>query len=195
MKTKKILSITLVGILLTLPFAGFSQLKFSSPNASVSIKGTSTLHDWEMKSEQGKCDATFVMNNDKITGVSNLSFILGAETLKSHSSGLDKNGYKALDTKKNPSISFYMTTGTITPVDATTYQFKGTGNLTIAGNTKLTDLAATLKYNPTDKSFTVTGSKVMKMTEFKVTPPTVLFGTIKTGDQITIGFNLKVNKS
>lgn len=190
MKQFKFFAVTLVA--LAIGVAGIGQLKYGAANASVSIKGTSTLHDWEMKSEQGKCDATLVMNGEKLSSISSLSFIVAAETLKSGTNGLDKNGYKALDTKKYPSISFVLTSGTITPVDATTYQFKGAGNLTISGTTKATELTGTLKYNPADKSFTISGTKVMKMTEYKVTPPTVLFGTIKTGDQITIGYNLKI---
>jgi hypothetical protein len=190
MKRAKFLTLAVIGLMISL--AGFGQLKFGAANAAISIKGTSTLHDWEMKSQAGKCDATLVMNGDKLTGITALSFVLAAETLKSGTNGLDKNGYKALETKKYPSISFNLVSGTITAIDATTYQFKGTGNLTISGTTKLTDLVGTLKYNPADKSFTISGTKVMKMTEYKVTPPTVMFGAIKTGDQITINFNLKI---
>jgi len=193
MKNIKNISVALVAVALTLTIS-IGQLKFGASNAAITIKGTSTLHDWQMASQEGKCDATLVMTGEKLTGISNLSFVLAAESLKSGTSGLDKNGYKALETKKYPSISFYMTTGTITAVDATTYQFKGQGNLTISGNTHLTDLVATLKYNAADKSFACSGTKVIKMTDWKVTPPTFMFGTIKTGDQITIGFNLKITK-
>jgi hypothetical protein len=49
-----------------------------------------------------------------------------------------------------------------------------------------------LKFNPADRSFTISGTKVIKMTDWKVKPPVVMFGTIKTGDQITIGYNLKI---
>ena len=190
MKTIKFF--TLVTMALMIGLTSFGQLKFGAANAAVSIKGTSTLHDWEMKSQAGKCDATLVMTGDKLTSISSLSFVVAAETLKSGTGGLDKNGYKALDTKSHPSISFVMTSGTVTPVDATTYQFKGVGNLTISGTTKATDLIGTLKYNPADKSFTISGTKIMKMTDWKVKPPVVMFGAIKTGDQITIGYNLKI---
>lgn len=193
MKNIKLFSVALVTLALTITLA-IGQLKFGASNAAVTIKGTSTLHDWEMASQQGKCDATLQMNGDKLTGITNLSFVLAAESLKSGTSGLDKNGYKALDTKKYPSISFYMTSGSITATDATTYQFKGQGNLTISGTTRLTDLSATLKFNPADKSFTCSGSKVMKMSDWKIDPPTFMFGTIKTGDQITINYNLKITK-
>ena len=32
-----------------------NNTKFYSSNMSLSIKGTSSLHDWEMKSSKGKC--------------------------------------------------------------------------------------------------------------------------------------------
>jgi hypothetical protein len=53
------------------------------------------------------------------------------------------------------------------------------------------ELMATGVYNPADKSFTVTGVKKMKMTDYNVKPPTALLGTIKTGNDITISYNLK----
>lgn len=105
---------------------------------------------------------------------------------------MDKNTYKALDVKKNPIISFVLSSAKVTPIDATTYQFKGIGNLTIAGATKETDLNAVCKYNAADESFSCTGTKSFKMTEYSVKPPTVMLGTIKTGDAITITYKLKI---
>jgi hypothetical protein len=32
------------------------------------------------------------------------------------------------------------------------------------------------------------------MTDFKIDPPTALMGTMKTGDEITISFNVKLAK-
>jgi polyisoprenoid-binding protein YceI len=189
---KIVKNISLVLLLMSIGYVSLTQIKYADKGVNVIIKGTSTLHDWEMVSKEGKCDAAFSLNGDKLTGVTSLSFVVAAETLKSGTNGLDKNGYKALNTKKYPSISFYMTSGAVTPVDATTYQFKGQGNLTIAGTTRLTDINATLKYNPADKSFTCSGTKTIKMTDWKVTPPTLMFGTIKTGDQLSIIYNLKI---
>jgi hypothetical protein len=34
------------------------------------------------------------------------------------------------------------------------------------------------------------GSKRIKMTDYKVEPPSFMFGTIKTGDEITISFDV-----
>jgi hypothetical protein len=105
---------------------------------------------------------------------------------------MDRIAYKALKTKESPVINFVMVSSSITAVDATTYQFKGTGNLTVAGTKKMTDLVATIKYNVAEKSFTSTGFKEMKMTDYNMEPPSFAFGAMKTGDEIKITFNLKI---
>ena len=104
---------------------------------------------------------------------------------------MDNNTYKAMNIDKFPNISFVLTSSTVTPTGNNTYQLHCFGKLSIAGTTKETDLIATGKYNPSDKSLTVTGIKAMKMTDYNVKPPTVMMGTIKTGDPINIAYNLR----
>jgi polyisoprenoid-binding protein YceI len=174
---------------------GNVSTKFRSANLDVSISGTSSLHDWEMKSKQGKCEVVFDLGeNDKITGVSGLNFTLDATTIKSEYTMMDNNTYKALKTKTNKNISFVLSSGAVTQSDPSSYLVKVIGNLTIAGKTQKIDLAATAKYNGADKSFTINGSKKLKMTDYGVDPPTAMFGTIKTGNDITISFSSKIIK-
>jgi polyisoprenoid-binding protein YceI len=169
----------------------FAQAKYHAESMDLIVSGTSTLHDWEMKSSKGQFDASILFANDKVT-FSGLSFNFPAESLKSGHSLMDNNTYKALKTEKNPNISFVLISGNVTSAGANTYQLNGIGKLTIAGTTIQTDLVATLKYNPADKSFTCTGVKKFKMTQYGVKPPTVLMGTIKTGDEISISYNLNI---
>lgn len=169
-----------------------NDTKYRSQNLQIVINGTSTLHDWDMKSSKGTADVNFEFAGDKLTGISGLNFNMPAESLKSEHSMMDKNAYKALKTDDNKNISFVQTSATISPIDATTYQLKLMGKLTIAGTTKVTDLVATAKYNATDKSFAVSGTKKFKMSEFGVKPPTVMMGTIKTGDPLTVTFNTRI---
>ena len=145
---------------------GNNKIKFASNSiaaaqtVSLTIKGTSTLHDWEMKSSKGYCEVLFAMTGaDKLVDLTGLNFNLPAESLKSESSMMDNNTYKALKTGVYKNISFVSSSGSVTQVDAFTYQVKAIGRLTIAGNTRETDLSATLKYNAADKSFTVSGVK------------------------------------
>jgi hypothetical protein len=184
-------SLVLISILFSL--ASLAQVRSHIRSANLLIKGTSTLHDWEMKSSAGNAEAVLSLNKEVLTGFSALTFSMPAETLKSGHGGMDKNCYKALKTSASPSITFVLSSSSVTPVDGTTYRVRAIGNLTIAGVTKQTELIATCKWNAAEKSFDCTGSKKMKMSEFKVDPPTFMFGTIKTGDEIEIAFNLKIN--
>jgi polyisoprenoid-binding protein YceI len=180
---------------IALSFAAICQTPYHSGTFDIRLNGTSNLHDWEMKAVSGSSDATFVVNSTgQVTSLTSLKFSLPASNLKSGHSAMDKNTYKALNTDKNPTISFVLTSSSITPTGGNNYQLKCVGNLSIAGTVRHTDLVATGKYNPADKSFTVTGVKKMKMTEYKVDPPKALMGTIRTGDDISISYNLKFTK-
>jgi polyisoprenoid-binding protein YceI len=173
----------------------FAQAIFHAQATNISLTGTSTLHDWEMKAVNGKSEATFMVDgNGNITSLTRLNFTLPAKSLKSKNTMMDNNTYKALDVKSNPDITFVLSKATVTPKGNNTYLLNCTGKLTIAGTTRDTDLLATGKYNPADKSFIVSGTEKMKMTDFNVKPPTVMMGTIKTGNDIAIAYNLKFVK-
>ncbi|MEI6948682.1 YceI family protein [Paraflavisolibacter sp. H34] len=166
---------------------------FRSQNLSLVVKGTSTLHDWEMKSGGGNCQVTLALGaGDKVTGLSGLSFTAPTESLKSEHAAMDKNAYKALKSGSAKNITFVLSSAKVVPVDASTYTLHCLGKLTIAGTTRETDLAATVKYNAADKTFQCSGTKKLKMTEYKVEPPSFMMGTVKTGDEVAISFTTKI---
>jgi polyisoprenoid-binding protein YceI len=169
-----------------------AQSRYTSQKASVTIAGTSSLHDWTEKSQQGSGVAVFNFAEEKLT-LNGLSFVVPVKSLKSEHSSMDNNTYKALKADKNPNITYIAHTASITRVNAETFSVKTTGKLTIAGTTNDTDISATVKVNA-DKSITVSGSKKFKMTDYKVDPPTAVLGTIKTGDEITISFDCRFIK-
>jgi len=185
----------LATIFLAQPIQGIGQSKFSSKNIEIKLTGTSSLHDWEMNADNGISEAQITIGeNNKITSLTGLSFTLASKSLKSDHSLMDKNTYKALKADKNPNISFVLSSATLTPAEGNNYNLKCIGKLTIAGTTNETELLATGKYNPADKSFTVTGTKKMRMTDYQVKPPTVMLGTIKTGNDIAITYNIIFTK-
>ncbi len=171
-----------------------AQVPFKPQSIKIKLTGTSTLHDWHMDATQGSTDAVFVLNGDKLVSLSKLTFVLPVKNLKSESNAMDKNTYKAMNTDANPNIQFVLSSATVAPAGGNNYSIKALGKLTISGTTKDTELTATGTYNPSDKTLTVSGSKSMKMTDFNVKPPTVMLGTIKTGNDITITYNLKYTR-
>jgi polyisoprenoid-binding protein YceI len=192
------LSATLVMLIAASSFSlstGTINTKFHSQFVNVVVKGTSTIHDWDMVSGKGRCDLAFTLDaGDRPVALTELQFVIDAESIKSEHTTMDNYAYKAMKTKEHKTITFALASASITPLDAVTYQVKTIGNLSISGVTRRVDLVATAKYNA-DKSFTVSGSKKIKMTDYGVTPPSVMFGTIKTGNDLEIVFNTKIVKN
>jgi polyisoprenoid-binding protein YceI len=157
--------------------------------AKIQILGTSNIHDWEMKTEKGNSTAVFVTDaHGALSGLSALTFTLPVESLKSEHSGMDKNAYKAMRSDKFAQLSFTVLSASIKPAGGA-YQVSSKGRLTISGVTKDVDVTGTCTVNA-DKSIALNGSYKLKMTSYNVTPPSIMLGAIKTGDDITVKFNL-----
>jgi polyisoprenoid-binding protein YceI len=177
---------------IAIPVSVKAQTKFHGQNLGVTINGTSNLHDWEMKSGKATCDALISLIKNKMN-LSAFSFSVPVGSLKSGHDGMDKNTYKAMNSNKYPNIGFvFSSINRITSTQTNIYQVACMGKLTIAGVTKLTPLTATMTYHPADKSFTCVGTKAFRMTEYGVKPPTAVFGTIKTGDEISVSYNVTI---
>ena len=67
---------------------------FRLQNLNLAVTGTSTLHDWEIKSAKGQAEVNLELASDKLTGISGLSFSIPAESLKSGNNMMDNNTYK-----------------------------------------------------------------------------------------------------
>lgn len=188
---KKVLTL---GVSLLLFIGAFAQVKYSNKNAaSLVVSGTSTLHNWDMKSAQGNCEATITLNAaGALTALNGLSFSTNALELKSGKGAMDKNAYKALKTDKSPNITYTAATSTVSG-SGTDYVVKTNGKLTIAGATLDAEVIATCKVHP-DKTVTVTGSKKISMKDFGMVPPSFMMGTIKTGNDVTLKFDFTLSK-
>ena len=180
--TVSILALIMVLISLT----SYGQNRYTQANTSrISISGTSTMHDWTMTSDKATYDAVFEINSqgDPLQ-LTSLTVSVPAESLKSEKSGMDKNAYSALKTDKNKQITFQLASSRI---DGKT--IKCVGNLTIAGTTKQieVDVAFTIL---SDGSIQCKGSKKLAMKDYNVEPPSFMFGTVTTGNEITISFDV-----
>jgi polyisoprenoid-binding protein YceI len=166
-----------------------AQTKYATQQANVKVLGTSTLHDWNMASDKGVCEATFTVQGDQLKSLDALTFSVPVKTLHSEHNGLDKNAYNALSADKHDKIAFALTAATVPTKQADGYNLACKGNLTVAGVTKPITLEANCKLNA-DNTLACKGFYLMKMTTHNVQPPKLMMGTIKTGDDIHIDFAL-----
>ena len=181
-KKMKNLLLTLL-ILISSSLLAQTSYKLDGETSKMTVEGTSTLHDWESDVEQIQGNASLTLNGNVLTEIKSLSITIPVKSIKSGKSGMDSNTYNALKESKNPNITFVLSSATISGTSV-----KAKGKLTIAGFTKETELTTT--YKSTSNGIAFEGSSTFKMSEYKVDPPTAMMGTIKTGDSVTINFNV-----
>jgi polyisoprenoid-binding protein YceI len=150
------------------------------------VKGTSTLHDWHMETTVGQGECVLTQTNG-VMNIQKAEVKFKAEGLESGKNGMDRNAYKALKTDDFPWIEFKLSAFEAKPEGKALV----TGNLTIAGLTK--PITFDVETVQETGQITVSGSSAFKLTDFDVDPPTVLLGTIKTGDDVTVEFKLRFN--
>jgi hypothetical protein len=192
MKTSSRTTFLILFLLLTFTLSiTHAQTKYESTGSvRLVIYGTSNVHDWDMKSDQGYCSSLFyVTNTGALNRVSYINFTVPAESLKSFNTNMDKNAYKALNTDKYNNIIFSASSIHIKPNGATGYLLTAKGKLTISSVTKDVVITATGNLK-TDKSISYTGAFKLKMTDYNVEPPAIMMGAVKSDDLVTVKFDL-----
>jgi hypothetical protein len=175
-------------VLAIAPFTTLAQTAYKQTGKSyITISGTSTLNDWTMTTTDAKCLATFeISSTESPSKVNSLTITMKSESLKSGHPAMDRNAYSTLKTENFKTITFALISSTISD-----NQIQCVGNLTVAGVMKEIQVDASIKAMP-DKSLFVAGSKKFLMSDFGITPPTFMFETVSTGDEVKISFNMEL---
>lgn len=153
--------------------------------ASINVHGTSNVHDWDMK--PSKVTGELGLNSSK--QISAITIKIEVKSLKSGKSIMDGKTYDAFDYKKNPYIVFQLTDASQTKLTANDTEITLTGNLTCAGQTRKISIKTTGKITKSG-DYQLKGSVPLKMTDFKIKPPVAMLGTMKTGDAVTVKFDV-----
>jgi polyisoprenoid-binding protein YceI len=123
--------------------------------------------------------------------VGSMSLAVPIATFKSREGGLDDNAAKALKAADNPEIRFDLTKEKLT-AGATegSYVLTATGTLTIAGDAEPVTLSGDATV--TDKQIRFKGVQKLKMTDFKITPPSIslVVTAITCTDDITVYYDV-----
>lgn len=176
--------------LVLLPLLGFSQTLYKlSPKSSLTVAGTSTMHDWTMTSQALEGKLLLEVANGQLLHLQQASLKIAAESLKSGKEAMDKNAYKALNTSKHPSLSFeLLSIKSLEQLPGAT-RLLVLGKLTINGQTR-TELFEATATTTAQGRLSLKGSKALKMSAYGVEPPSFMFGSVTTGDAITLSFDL-----
>lgn len=182
-----IMSILLIG------FGATAQsYKLNNKASNLVIEGTSNIHDWEINVEQISGEMQAVFENGKLLKIENLAITIPGTSLKSGKGGMDKNTYKALNTDKNPNITYKLEK--VDKIDYTSDSkclITTQGKLFMAGSSSIVKIVFEAKIS--EGKIELAGSKELNMKDFGVDPPTAMFGTITTGEKVNVKFKTVFN--
>ena len=163
------------------------------------LEGDSTLHKYQIHANALQGSATVpagdLLKALKAGTVKDMSLVVPLKDFKSRETGLDDNANKALKSKENPNITFNLKSETLKAgAAADSYVMTAKGNLTIAGTTAPVVLKADVTVK--DGKVELKGVQKLKMSDFKVTPPSIslLVTAITCTDDIDIHYDVIFGK-
>lgn len=158
-------------------------------SSTMNIHGTSNLHDWDINVT--KINGELGINSSSHMNI--LTVKVPVSSLKSGKGIMDGKTYDAFEAKKYPNIVFQLTEALPTKITEKDFEATLFGNLTMHGETKKISFKSMVKITKTGE-YQLKGSLPIKMTDFKMIPPTAFFGSMKTGDVITLKFDVTYKK-
>jgi hypothetical protein len=173
------------------------------PGASVSIDGTSSIHDWTV---EGKIVGGYFMVEPEFVTDLSLKSVASVTTkeknpkaiinipirsLKSGKDAMDRIMQEAMKAEDHPMIKFELKEMIVkgdVPAEGSPVKFDVKGDLSISGETKPVELVVTMERKPKKMLHFKTETN-MKMTDFGIVPPAPKIpgmDMIKTGDDVTL---------
>lgn len=194
---KTTMNFLLLALLTLAPLMGSAQSTeyIVDESSTMVITGTSTIHDWEADVEEFNLDVsldpTLLEKEPLEVPVSALALTVPVNAIESGKGGMNRRINGALKEKDHPQIMFNMTSvelaDTVQSAESFTLILKG--NLNVAGFEK-------------EVSFPVTGAKIdvanyrfegsygINMKDYEVDPPSAMLGTIRSGEEVEIIFDI-----
>lgn len=191
MKARSVIFKSLLVLFLTVTGIGVSAQNLYTVNlqkSDLKVNGTSTLHDWSMDGEFFVCTLKALNSKDKLV-IQKVNFSCNSTSLKSENSIMDKKAWDALKSKDFKTIVFESTDMVELVLKSNKLEGKLIGDLTLSGEKRKITVQFTGELEESGNLKFIGEAKV-KMSEFGIAAPTALMGSIKTGDEIKIVYNL-----
>lgn len=164
------------------------------PGSTLTVAGTSTVRSFTcgvrafttaVETTGGAAVAGVLAGDRAVTGA---TVAVDVAALDCRNGTMNAHMGKALKGAQHPTVTFRMTgyesaratdgaTGTVT------------GVLTLAGVERTITMRGGAA-PAADGALRVTGSHALKMTDWSIKPPTLMMGTMKVGDEVTVSFDL-----
>lgn len=182
-------------VILIFSFQYLQAQTYTAKTYKLSIKGTSTMHDWSSAATNVTVQGDFVINNgiiEKVTG-GNVNVVTKSIKSDKNSGLMDSRTHETLKADKNPNITYAVTKVTGVPASGGEASVTVSGNLNIGGTSKPTDLTLKMKVLP-NGDIEIKGTKKILMSNHGIKPPSFMLGALKVGDEVTLDIYVVLHK-
>lgn len=196
MFTRKLTSLLIAMLFVTgTAIAQEITLNVQDESSHMIIDGDSNVHNWE--ADATEVNGTLVLQNvESVTAESltpeafkSLSLTVPVDGIDADSGGLRKNIHKYLKKDDYPNITFELNNVTnVTEQEDGSLLIDGSGIITVQDKEKNVNMQVTANVNNGTVQFT--GDQPLLMTDFGIDPPTAVFGTIRSRDEMIISFDV-----
>ena len=174
--------------------AVYTSISAQSPvliqkESQISISGTSNLHEWHEVAKDFTIEIGLSADDAVTPEIDKVSLSCRTASIVSDNSIMTNKTHEALGVDRHPVITFSSAQQSSLVVRNGEFSSTISGELTIKGVRK--QVAIPVKGSLTGNKLNVSGSKTIKMSDFDVKAPVALMGTLKTGDDVTVSFDLK----
>lgn len=198
---KKMIKINLVkrSFLILLAFVGASlgyaqiQTYRSLEISKIVIKGTSSLHDWQMEAKSFTSQIFVLQSSSSSLELAKINFELPVSSLKSEHSKMDANAYEALKSDRFPNILFESNENQHLTIDAGKINGIISGFIEIAGVKKEIQLQVR-GIQDDSNNFSFEFDYFVHLEDFSIKPPSFMFGAVTTGSDVQVQTELYFNK-
>jgi polyisoprenoid-binding protein YceI len=166
----------------------------SDPGAgSVTVNGSSSLHDWSVDSQtiegsvvfKAETPSSLVENNKLTFDLDQAGVEIPVKSLSGEKDGLNQKMYKAMEAETYPDITYELDNVALDRRPAQNkVRLQSEGTLTIHGTSRTLNMPMEVTRN--GSRLVAEGETDLKMTDFDIEQPTALGGLVTAYDNVTV---------
>lgn len=177
-------------LLLIIGWTASGQDRFALKQIKATVNGTSSLHDWQSDITKVAWKGDTRHEPNHAIEIRDVEVTIPVASIKSKEGKImDNKTWEAFQSDKHPNIHFTADKANVDIVSTTRFNLQATGQLTMAGTTRAISLEGKGVVLP-NGDISISISHKLKMTDYKMKPPTAVLGTIKVGDEVTVMFEI-----
>ena len=184
----------LVALLFVVMGANAQQVVYQAqPASKLWIEGTSNKSDWSVNATEMSGAVTMNRNLTAADpGVKGAKVtVASGKIVSGRSTIMDRLIVDALLAEQHPTITYELVSAQPAAGSGNTFTLQTRGRLTLGGTTK--EIAMNVRGEKlANGQVRLQGEHPLLMTDYGLTPPSAMFGALRTADKVTVKFDLVV---